>query len=46
VVADRTQTSAAVSVDGTVVSLLPGFSFQVHESASGPVERYVKETGP
>jgi len=46
VVAERTLTTATVSVDADVVSLVPGFSFEVHESASGPVERYVPETGP
>lgn len=37
----RTAVSATVRVDGTVVSLIPGMSFGVHESSSGPVERFV-----
>jgi Flp pilus assembly protein TadG len=38
---DRSATTATVSVSGTVVSLVPGVKLAVHETASGPVERYV-----
>lgn len=32
-----------VTVRGDVISLVPGMSWSVEESASGPVERYVPE---
>lgn len=41
VVAHRTADTATVTVTGTVVSVVPGFSLSVSESASGPVETYV-----
>ena len=37
----RTADTATVTVIGTVVSVVPGFSLVVSESASGPVEKYV-----
>ena len=41
VTASRTADTASVTVTGTVVSVVPGFSLSVSESASGPVEKYV-----
>lgn len=41
VTANRTSDTATVTVTGTVVSVVPGFSLSVSESASGPVEKYV-----
>ena len=41
VTANRTSDTATVTVTGTVVSVVPGFSLSVSESASGPVEQYV-----
>jgi Flp pilus assembly protein TadG len=41
VTATRTGDNATVTVTGTVVAVVPGFSLQVSESASGPVEKYV-----
>ena len=41
VTANRTADTATVTVTGTVVSVVPGFSLSVSESASGPVEKYV-----
>jgi Flp pilus assembly protein TadG len=41
VTASRTAGTASVTVTGTVVSVVPGFSLSVSESASGPVEKYV-----
>lgn len=41
----RTDTTATVSVTGTVISLVPGLSFDVHETSSGPVERFVPQPG-
>lgn len=41
VAANRTADTATVTVTGTVVSVVPGVSLSVSESASGPVEKYV-----
>lgn len=41
VTASRTADTASVTVTGTVVSVVPGFSLSVSGSASGPVEKYV-----
>ncbi len=41
VTASRTADTATVTVTGTVVSVVPGFSLSVSESSSGPVEKYV-----
>ena len=41
VTANRTADTATVTVTGTVVSVVPGFSLSVSESSSGPVEKYV-----
>ena len=41
----RTDTTATVTVTGTVISLVPGLSFDVHETSSGPVERFVPQPG-
>lgn len=41
VTANRTADTATITVTGTVVSVVPGFSLSVSESASGPVEKYV-----
>jgi Flp pilus assembly protein TadG len=41
VTANRTADTVTVTVTGTVVSVVPGFSLSVSESASGPVEKYV-----
>jgi Flp pilus assembly protein TadG len=41
VTATRTDDTATVTVTGTVVSVVPGFTLSVSESASGPVEKYV-----
>ena len=41
VAAHRTADTATVTVTGTVVSVVPGVSLSVSESASGPVEKYV-----
>ena len=38
---DRSATVARVSVDGRVLALVPGISLTVHETAEGPVERFV-----
>lgn len=40
VAASRTAVVATVDVGGTVISIVPGFSLTVHESSSGPVERF------
>ena len=40
---DRSATTATVSVSGRVASLVPGVKLAVHETASGPVERYVPQ---
>jgi Flp pilus assembly protein TadG len=45
VVATRTQNQASVTVTGKVVSLVPGVSFKIRETATGPVERYVPLSG-
>lgn len=45
VTASRTADTASVTVTGTVVSVVPGFSLSVSESASGPVEKYVPPSG-
>lgn len=45
VVATRSATEASVTVTGKVISLVPGISLKVHETASGPVERFVPEQG-
>ena len=37
----RTADTASVTITGTVVSVVPGMSLHVSESAEGPVERYV-----
>ena len=37
----RTATVARVSVTGRVLALVPGISLRVHETAEGPVERFV-----
>ncbi|UUW92488.1 TadE/TadG family type IV pilus assembly protein [Pimelobacter simplex] len=42
---DRGAETATVTVSGDVISLVPGVSWSVSESASGPVERYVPPTG-
>ncbi len=41
VTASRTADTATVTVTGTVVSVVPGFSLSVSDSSSGPVEKYV-----
>ena len=41
VTANRTAETATVTVTGTVVSVVPGFSLSVSERAAGPVEKYV-----
>ncbi|MGL5826822.1 MAG: TadE family protein [Nocardioides sp.] len=43
VAVNRTGATATVTVTGTVVSVVPGFSglLQISESAAGPVEQYV-----
>lgn len=38
---DRSATVARVSVDGQVLALVPGIRLTVHETAEGPVERFV-----
>jgi Flp pilus assembly protein TadG len=38
---NRSGTVARVSVDGRVLGLVPGIRFSVHETAEGPVERFV-----
>lgn len=38
---NRSATVARVSVTGRVLSLVPGISLTVHETAEGPVERFV-----
>lgn len=38
---DRSPTVARVSVDGRVLALVPGLALTVHETAEGPVERFV-----
>ncbi len=42
---DRTATVARVSVTGRVLALVPGLSLTVHETAEGPVERFVPLSG-
>lgn len=42
----RSPTTAAVTVTGTVLTLIPGFGFRVHEVSVGPVERFVPPAGP
>lgn len=37
----RTSTTTTVTVRGQVLSLIPGYSHTINETASGPVERYV-----
>lgn len=37
----RSATVARVSVDGQVLALVPGIRLTVHETAEGPVERFV-----
>lgn len=37
----RTPAAATVTVTGTVLTLIPGMSFHVHETSAGPVERFV-----
>ncbi len=39
----RSATEARVTVSGTVISLVPGVRLRVHETAAGPVERFVPE---
>lgn len=39
----RDPAQVEVTVRGDVISLVPGFSWSVEESASGPVERYVPQ---
>ncbi len=41
VTVSRTADTATVTVTGTVISVVPGFTLHVSESASGPVEKYV-----
>lgn len=41
VVANRTATEASVTVTGKVISLVPGVSLTIRETASGPVERFI-----
>lgn len=38
---NRSQTTATVTVKGSVIALVPGYSHTIIETASGPVERYV-----
>ena len=38
---DRSATVARVSVTGRVIALVPGLSLNIHETAEGPVERFV-----
>ena len=42
---DRSATVARVSVDGQVPALVPGIRLIVHETAEGPVERFVPASG-
>ncbi len=39
VAVDRSATTVNAEVTGSVTSIVPGFGFTVHETASGPVER-------
>jgi Flp pilus assembly protein TadG len=41
----RSPTTAAVTVTGTVLTLIPGFTFHLHEMSVGPVERFVPPAG-
>jgi Flp pilus assembly protein TadG len=41
----RSPTKATVTVTGTVLTLVPGFSFHLHEMSAGPVERFVPPAG-
>lgn len=41
----RTPTEASVTVTGRVVALVPLLDLRVRETATGPVERFVPETG-
>lgn len=38
---ERSVTTASVTITGRVISLVPGVSLQVRETAQGPVERFV-----
>ena len=38
---ERSVTTASVTITGRVLSLVPGISLQVRETAQGPVERFV-----
>lgn len=46
VTAQRGAESASVTVTGTVMTLVPGLTLTVEESATGPVERYVPPAEP
>lgn len=41
--ASRGQTTATVTITGTVKSLVPGFHPRVSRTSTGPVERFVEE---
>lgn len=43
--ANRTATTASVTVNGTVLSLVPGWQPSISQTSTGPVERFVEETG-
>lgn len=43
VTVDRGPEQVEVRVQGVVISLIPGFTLRVEESAGGPVERYVPQ---
>ena len=45
VTAQRTGQTATVTVNGTVISVVPGLNLHVSETAAGPVERYVRPAG-
>lgn len=38
----RTGTDVTITVTGNAVSVIPGFTFGVSQSASGPIERFVE----
>jgi Flp pilus assembly protein TadG len=41
VTATRDATTASVRIDATAISVVPFFSLPIHETVSGPVERFV-----
>lgn len=45
VTATRDATTASVSIDATAISVVPFFSLPIHETVSGPVERFVPFPG-